>query len=64
MTEEQQSKIDSMSRFDLVHHQRFAPSSDPLIQDKEAYEYMRDRLRNLGGCNVEISKQVGWDAPK
>jgi hypothetical protein len=63
MTEEQKTKIDGMSRFDLVHHQRFAPSSDPLIQDHEAYEYMRKCLRELGGCNVEISKQVGWDAP-
>jgi hypothetical protein len=61
MTEEQKMKIDGMDRLDLVHHQRFAPSADPLIQDKEAYEYMRKRLRELGGCNAAISKQVGWE---
>jgi hypothetical protein len=62
MTEEMKQRIDAMTREEMAHHWRFAPSGDPMFQG-DTGEYFSKRFKELGGFSPAISKNIGWDKP-
>jgi hypothetical protein len=64
MTPKQKEWIDNASYQSLLQKQRFAPSGDPVFQDKEAWEYFSARMGKLKSedpaAAVRASKNLGW----
>lgn len=58
LTKDVKARIDAMSHYDLCRTWRFAPIGDPLLQG-EAGDYLKARLKALGGFTPEISKSLG-----
>ncbi len=59
MTPEQKERIDKMSQRELCAKWRFAPVGDPLLQG-DTGDYFSKVLKERGGFNPEISKELGW----
>jgi hypothetical protein len=65
MTADEKQWIDNASYQELLRRWRFAPSSDPIIQDKTGAYFqtvLHRRRAELGvDEHVRISKLVGWE---
>ena len=53
-------EINAMSREEMCHLWRFAPSGHPYFDStKPYYEVFKARFDKLGGFSPEISKKIG-----
>jgi len=62
-TPELKAEIDAMTLEEMIRKWRFAPISDPLLQN-EAGEYLQKRMFEIRDADndtwVATSKSVGW----
>ena len=59
MTNEEKSRIDNMSQYELCRLRRFAGAGEPLFQG-DTGDYFAEVLKEKGGFTPEISKALGW----
>jgi hypothetical protein len=56
-----EDSISRMSHEEMARSIRFAPSGDPLFDDRlPLYEIFSKRFNELGGWTPELSKRIGW----
>jgi hypothetical protein len=61
MTDEEKTKIDAMSHYEMCEMWRFADDKEPLLQ-LQTGAYFRDKLfKHFGGFTPAISKSLGWE---
>ena len=59
MTEEQKTRIDNMSQYQLCYMWRFGKVGESLLQG-DTGKYFAKVMSEEGGFTPEISKELGW----
>ena len=60
--QEEVENINKMSRIEMAHLWRFAPSGHKYFDLRlPYYDIFKKRFAELGGFDPSISKAIGWD---
>ncbi len=61
--EEEIEKINKMTQTEMARLWRFALIGHKYHADPVLFRAFEKRFKSLGGFTVEISKEIGWEAP-